>query len=156
MLKTMAQPKDFSEGLRRRIYTSWNGCFEPFLNNSMYSSLNCIYIVSSKNCTYIQVVSSLCWGLEEEPNCHTQMRGNSLGCSGTNQEPPRLKSAMKWKLLEQSVTVQWSEFYIHVDWKPSKKASPKPTLSSSIEICSCSHGQAKFYDQKRQRGGFQT
>lgn len=46
---------------------------------------------------------------------HTYMTANCLGCSGTSQEPPRLKSAMTWKLLEHQHCPHWSQFYIAMD-----------------------------------------
>lgn len=51
--------------------------------------------------------------LEEDPNCHTQMAGNWLGCSGTTQQPPRLKPVITGNP-NTSVTVQ-REFYTTTD-----------------------------------------
>lgn len=44
--------------------------------------------------TVIQMYHHFGSSLEEEPNCHRLIREDFLGCSGTTEEPQRLKPAM--------------------------------------------------------------
>lgn len=46
-------------------------------------------------------MSPLYQDLEEDLDCHPQMRGSWFGCSGTTQEPLKLKPAMNWELPER-------------------------------------------------------
>lgn len=65
-----------------------------------------------------------CQDLEEDPNCHPWMRINWLGCSGTAQEPSRLKCELETVETPTSLSTVKQVLHPHGlrDCQPRKKA----------------------------------
>lgn len=105
ILRTMGKSEKLSENLRRRfkVGTNWECLLKPFLKNCRFQDH---HVVSA---SYLDV-SPLYQGLEENPNCHRQMREKDI------QEQPRSHqgSSLPWtsNCWNTSVTVHSKASFI--------------------------------------------
>lgn len=80
--------------------------FQMTADSKILTSISCICYLSYSE------VSTVCQGLEENPSCHPQVRGNYWGCLRTRQNPSKLKIFpqvhFEVKLYELIYGQQWS------------------------------------------------
>lgn len=80
--------------------------FQMTADSKILTSISCICYLSYSE------VSTVCQGLEENPNGHPQVRGNYWGCLRTRQNPSKLKIFpqvhFEVKLYELIYRQQWS------------------------------------------------
>lgn len=80
-----------------------------------------------------------CQSLEENPKCHSQMKGNGLGCSGITQKPTRLRPTMnlkQWKNTGTPVSLSTNKQVSHHHKHKVCRTRKKSALSRLAEICS--------------------
>lgn len=101
ILITIEKSKELSEN-KKENYIEEAKVFRNHFKITAYSKISLQTAVRNRQ------------GLEEDQNCHPQMRKKLVKMLETTQEAPGLMPAMNWKLLKHSVTVHSEDSFTYL------------------------------------------